>query len=274
LHLVSLPGPSTDATVVVTGASAGIGAELARQLAAKGHNVSLVARRRPQLNELAKELRELGVEADVHVCNLASDRARANLITKLREGDRRVAGVCNNAGFGTFGLFQDLDQERELEEVRLNVLALQELTGAFVPDMVKQGSGAILNVASIAAFQPIPANATYGATKAFVLSFSEAVHQDLAGTGVSCSVLCPGPVRTEFTEVSGIQETETTTPDFVWETADDVARVGIEAMEKGRRTVFPALTHRAIATGGRFAPRSLLLPLAGKFGFSRVAGES
>jgi short-subunit dehydrogenase len=272
---MSLPKPSQDSTVVITGASAGIGAELARQLAKKGHNVSLVARRKARLTELATELRDaFGIQADVHMSNLASDRARANLIAKLQEGERRVAGLCNNAGFGTFGLFQDLDQERELEEVRLNVLALHELTGAFVPDMVKRGSGAVLNVASIAAFQPLPSNGTYGATKAFVLSFSEAVHQDLAGTGVSCSVLCPGPVRTEFTEIAGVKETETTTPDFIWETAEDVARVGIEAMEKGRRTVFPALTHRAIATGGRFAPRSVLLPLAGKFGFNRLAGES
>jgi uncharacterized protein len=272
---VSLPAPTRDSTVLITGASAGIGAELARQLAAKGHNVSLVARRKARLNEMAQDLREaFGVEVDVHASNLASDRARTNLVTKLGDSGRHVAGLCNNAGFGTFGLFQDLDQERELEQIRLNVLALHELTGVFVPDMVKRGSGAVLNVASIAAFQPIPANATYGATKAFVLSLSEAVHQDLAGTGVSCSVLCPGPVLTEFAEVAGVKETESSTPDFIWETAEDVARVGIEAMEKGRRTVFPALTHRAIATGGRFAPRSLLLPLAGKFGFNRLAGES
>jgi uncharacterized protein len=268
---MSLPSPDPKATVLITGASAGIGMELARQLAARGHNVTLVARRKARLTELAEELRRAhGINADVHQCNLASDRARANLVAKLGDGDLRIDAVCNNAGFGTFGKFQELDFEREMEEVQLNVVALHELSGAFLDGMVKRQSGAILNVASIAGFQPLPSQATYGATKAFVVSFSEALHTDLAGTGVSCTALCPGPVRTEFVEVANMSQFENMGPDFVWKTPAEVARVGIEGMIKGKRIVFTGLAHLAVATGGRFAPRSVLLPLAGKFGLDRL----
>jgi short-subunit dehydrogenase len=268
---MSLPSPDPKATVLITGASAGIGTELARQLAARGHNVTLVARRKARLTELAEELRRAhGVTADVHQCNLASDRARGNLISKLREGKLRIDAVANNAGFSTFGKFHELELEHELEEVHLNVVALHELSGAFLKDMVARGAGAILNVASIAGFQPLPAQATYGATKAFAVSFSEALHTDLHGTGVSCTALCPGPVRTEFTQVAGMSHLDNTGPDFVWKTPAEVARVGIEGMVKGKRIVFTGFAHHAVATGGRFAPRSVLLPLAGKFGLDRL----
>src|SRR5439155_3540098 len=119
------------------------------------------------------------ITAEVRTCNLASDRARANLVAAVREGGREVVGVCNNAGFGSFGRFQELDLDREIEMVRTNVLALHHLTGAFLPGMVDRGTGAILNVASVAAFQPLPGNATYAATKAFVLSVTEALAADL-----------------------------------------------------------------------------------------------
>jgi short-subunit dehydrogenase len=267
---MSLPNPDANATVLITGASSGIGTELARQLAARGHNVTLVARRKARLQEVAEEVRRAhGVAAEVHACNLASDRARANLITKLSEGKLRIDAVCNNAGFGTFGKFQDLPLEREAEEVHLNVVALHELSGAFLDGMIKRQAGAILNVASIAGFQPLPSQATYGATKAFAVSFSEALHTDLNGTGVSCTALCPGPVRTEFVEVANMSQFENMGPDFVWKTPAEVARVGIEGMVKGKRIVFSGLAHAAVAASGRFAPRSVLLPLASRFGLDR-----
>jgi len=259
---MSLPSPDPQATVLITGASSGIGAELARQLGRRGHNLTLAARRKDRLEAVAEEIRaDSGVDVDVRKSDLSAQAQRTRLIKALLEGERHVAAVCNNAGYGTFGKFQDLDFDRELDEVRLNVVALHELTSAFLPGMLERRAGAILNVASIAGFQPLPTQATYGATKAFVVSFSEALHTDLGGTGVSCTVLCPGPVRTEFVEVAGMSEFENTGPDFVWAEAADVARAGIDGMARGKRVVFPAIAHQAVAMGGRFAPRTLLLPL-------------
>ncbi len=259
---MSLPAPSSSSTVLVTGASSGIGAGLARELARRGHGLTLVARRKERLTELAEECRSAhGVEVDVRAVDLGKPASRTRLVAALHAGEKTVVGVCNNAGFGSFGLFQKLDADNESDMVRLNVDAVHELTGAFLPDMVLRGAGAILNVGSVAGFQPLPGNATYAATKAFVNSFSEAVHTDLGGTGVSCSALCPGPVRTEFGEVAGAGEFGSG-PDFLWSEPADVARAGVEAMAKGTRMVIPGLSNRAAATGGRFAPRSVLLPLA------------
>ncbi|HVS28182.1 MAG TPA: SDR family oxidoreductase [Solirubrobacteraceae bacterium] len=264
---MSLPAPDPNSTVLITGASAGIGAELARQLAARGHSVAVVARRGQLLDELGEELRLAhGVSVDRHVCDLSDAAARQGLIAAVRAGERAVVGVCNNAGFGSFGSFWELPLEREVEEVALNVGALHELTGAFLPEMVSRGAGAILNVGSTAAFQPLPNNATYAATKAFVVSFSEAVHAELAGTGVSCTALCPGPVRTEFAASSGAGELEGAGPDFIWMSAADCARAGVEGMIAGKRSVVPQWTNKISATAGRLVPRSLLLPGLRRFG--------
>lgn len=263
---MSLPTADPQGTVLVTGASSGIGAELARQLAARGHNLTLTARRKDRLDALAKELRAAhGVTVDVRKADLSVQAQRTRLVNSLRDGERHVEAVCNNAGYGTYGRFQDLPFERELEEVRLNVLALHELTGTLLPGMLERRQGAILNVASIAGFQPLPNQATYGATKAFVVSFSEALHTDLAGTGVSCTVLCPGPVRTEFADVAEMAQFAQTGPDFVWLAADAVARTGIAGMVKGKRIVYPSLSHQAVAMSGRLSPRSLLLPVVDRF---------
>jgi short-subunit dehydrogenase len=270
---MSLPQPSPDATVLITGASAGIGCELARQLGARGHNLVLVARREDRLTALAEELRlGNGIVAEARACDLGDDEARSALISSLREGERHVAVVCNNAGYGSFGKFHELDLDGETGMVRLNVLALHELTGAFLPEMVRRGSGAILNVASVASFQPIPNNATYAATKAFVHSFSEAVSAELAGTGVSVTSLCPGPVETEFGAVAGVGDLESQMPGFMAQSAADVARAAIEGMVKGKRTVFPGMGPRLAGFGGRFVPRSALLPLAARLG-DRALGE-
>ncbi len=264
---MSLPAPSPDATVVITGASSGIGSELARQLAARGHNLVLVARREERLAELAEEVRLAhGVAAEVRACDLGDDDQRAQLIAALRAGERHLAGLCNNAGYGSFGRFHELELDRETGMVRLNVLALHELTGAFLPEMVRRGSGAILEVASVAAFQPIPNTATYAATKAFVHSFAEAVAAELHGTGVSVTSLCPGPVATEFGEAAGVGDKESQLPGFLAQRPEEVARTAIEAMEKGRRSVFPGMGPRVSAFGGRFAPRTALLPVMARVG--------
>ncbi len=249
-------------TVVITGASSGIGTELARQLAERGYNLTLVARRKDRLDELAADLRDTHeIVADVEPCDLGDQRKRESLIQKLRSGEREVVGLCNNAGFGNLGPFLDQDLASEVDVVRLNVGALHELTGAFLPRMVEQGSGAILNVASTAAFQPLPGFATYAATKAFVHSFSEAVHTELSGTGVSVTSLCPGFTRTEFGEVAGVGDDEDKLPDFTLMEADDVARQGLEGMLAGRRTVTPGLINKVTSTSGHYTPRSVLLPL-------------
>jgi len=258
---MSLPEPDPKSTVLITGASSGIGTELARQLAERGYNLFLVARRRGRLEELAGTLRARhGGAVEVDDAGVGDPAARDRLIATVREGERAVVGLCNNAGFSTYGRFQDIDLEREQEQVRVNIDAVHHLTGAFVRDMTGRGEGAVLNVASTAAFQPLPYQATYAATKAFVLAFSEAVHTDLKGTGVSCTALCPGPTRTEFTEVAGMTEFDKT-PDFFWQSAADVARDAILGMLEGRRTVVPGLANKASANAGRVAPRSLLLPV-------------
>lgn len=259
---MALPSPAPDTTVLITGASAGIGSELARQLGARGHDLTLVARREDRLRELAEEI---GARRDVHVevdpCDLGDAEARAALIGRVKRRKRVVVALCNNAGFGSFGRFWELPAEREAEEVRLNVQALHELTGAFLPDMVRRGAGAILNTGSVAGYQPTPLNATYAATKAFVNSFSEALHAELVRTGVSCTVLAPGPVKTEFAEQAGVGQFNGVGPGFLWGTPEQVAAAGIDGMVRGRRTVVPRPGDKLTAVMGRFTPRTVLLPI-------------
>lgn len=267
---MALPAPDPGALVLVTGASAGIGEQLARQLARRGHNLALVARREAELAALAAELHDAhGVSAHVLPCDLGDAAARAQLVEQIRARVDFVAGVCNNAGFGSFGRFHELDLEREALMVQVNVVALHELTGEFLAEMVRRGEGAILNVASIAGYQPIPGNATYAATKAFVQSFSEAIHAELAGTGVSVTTLNPGPVHTEFGTVAEVADAERRLPGFATVAPEDVAASAVQAMERGKRTVVPGLVTKALGLGGRFAPRTVLLPAA-----ARATGNS
>jgi uncharacterized protein len=259
---MALPAPSYGSTVLITGASSGIGADLARQFAERGYNVTLTARRRERLEGLADELREAhDIHVDVETCDLADAAARRRLADKLRSGEREVVGVCNNAGFGNLGNLLDQDLESETDVVRLNVEAVHELTGAFLPRMVEQGAGAVLNVASTAAFQPLPGFATYAASKAFVHSFSEAVHSELSGTGVSVTSLCPGFTRTEFEQAAGAEDAASKLPGFTWMESEDVARQAVEGMLAGKRTVVPGVLNKAVSTSGRYVPRTVLLPL-------------
>jgi uncharacterized protein len=168
--------------------------------------------------------------------------------------------LVNNAGFGSGGRFHELDLDTELRMVRTNVEAIVDLCGRYVPGMIERGRGAVLNVASTAAFQPIPRQATYCGTKAFVLAFTDSLHQELRGTGVSATALCPGPVRTEFVEVAEMGEVESTTPSFLWMSAEECAGIAIRGMERGRRVVVPGALNRLTAVSGHYTPRSVLLP--------------
>src|SRR5918912_774618 len=262
---MSLPPPSESSTCLVTGASSGIGVEFARELAKRGHGVTLVARRRERLTELAKELRaEHGVRAETVTCDLASAAARKRMVRTIADRGLDVEVVVNNAGFGSAGRFQALDAEAELTMVRTNVEAVVHLCSTYVPPMVDRGRGSILNVASVAAFQPVPRQSTYAATKAFVLSFTEGLHVDLKGTGVTATALCPGPTKTEFGDAAGIPDELFEIPGLVY-SAEEMAKAGVRAMERGRRAVIPGATNVVGAVGGRLMPRALVLPLIDRF---------
>jgi uncharacterized protein len=269
---MALPPPDSGSTCLVTGASSGIGAEFARQLAAQGHGVFLVARREDRLRDLAEEIeRNHGVRAEVAACDLLDPEDVAALPATVKERGLEVGVLVNNAGFSTVGDVH-ANPDRQLGMVRVNCDALVALTTAFLPGMVERGRGAVINVASVAAFQPLPSQAVYAATKAFVLSFSEAVSSELKGTGVTITALCPGPVATEFIEVAGFKKGMDELPSFIWSSAESVARSGIEGADKGKRVVVPGLANRATALLGQHAPHSVLLgPMAR--GYRRAIGE-
>jgi short-subunit dehydrogenase len=255
-----LPPPAPGSTALITGASSGIGVEIARSLASRGHAVTLVARRKERLEQLADQLRaDHGVSVDVIAADVADADARNELLSELERRGLTVEILVNNAGYGTGGRFHTLELEREVGMVRVNSEAIVALCGKFVPEMVKRGRGAVLNTASTIGFQPVVGEATYGATKAFALSFTEALHAELKGTGVTVTALCPGPVKTEFMDDPGVQEGAAALPGPMWVDASVVAERGVKALERGRRTVVPGILNRIGTFAGRHANRRLLL---------------
>jgi hypothetical protein len=242
--------------VVITGASSGIGEALARRIARDRRNLALVARRADRLDALAKELAGAhGVTAVAIPCDLMAEGGPAALVAELDRRGLEVEWLVNNAGFGTFGKFHTLPVERELDEIHLNVSAPVALTGLLVPGMIRRGRGAVINVASVAGFAPMGLNATYSATKAFLIAFSEALSVDLDGTGVQVLCVCPGFTRTEFQEKAQIDTTQV--PGFAWMTAAEVADQAIAAV--GKQTVLVnGFLNRMTAAGLRLAPRSLV----------------
>lgn len=257
---MSLPPPGPDRTAVVTGASSGIGAELARELTRRGHQVVLVARTESKLTELAGEL---GERAHVLATDLSDRAARAALAERIDALGLVPDILVNNAGLSTLGPVHRSDPAAELNVVEVDVAAVVDLCSRFLPAMVERGTGAVLNVASMAAFQPLPGQATYGAAKAFVLSYTHSLSGELTRTGVTVTALCPGPVDTGFGEAAGFDrhDFETSLPSFMWVSPQEVARAGIEGMDAGRVVVVPGALNRPAALFGRFAPRRLLVPL-------------
>src|SRR5215208_1583293 len=259
---MALPEPSTSSTALITGASAGIGEAIARELAGRGHGVTLVARREERLRSLATELSDrFGVRAEAIGVDLGSDTARADLPRRLDELGLGVEILVNNAGFGGGEDFAHTDRERLVSMVELNCLALLDLQAVYLPKMVERGRGAVINIASTAAFQPLPGAATYAATKAFVLSLSEAIHEELKGTGVTLTAVCPGPVKTEFAEAAGLEGADQV-PGMLWMSAESVAKQAVDAAADGKRAIIPGLLNRAGALTGQHAPRMLALPIA------------
>jgi uncharacterized protein len=259
---VSLPPPGEDTTCLITGASSGIGAELARGLASRGLGVTLVARRRPQLEALAAELADAyGVRTEVVSCDVANPRSRSRLFGELDTRGLEVEVLVNNAGFGSGGRFTELDPDKEASMVATNCEAVVALTRRFLPEMAERGRGAVLNLASLIAFQPVPFQATYGASKAFVLSFTDALHEEMRGTGVTLTAVCPGPVHTEFGELGGFGGADEKIPGPLWLDAERVARDALRAVEHGDRVVVPGPTNQLAALAGQHTPRFLLLPL-------------
>jgi uncharacterized protein len=231
-------------SVLITGASAGIGREFARQLAGHAGSFVLVARRRARLDELRDELTQLDPNLNVHIriTDLSDDRAVIDLCGWLEHEKIAVDLLINNAGLGDLGLFATSDLQRVREMMAVNVVALTVLTRLLLPGMIARKRGAILNVSSSAGFLPIAGFAVYAATKAYVTSFSEAIRAELHGTGVTVTSLCPGPVHTEFTDVahrSSAAAPEKSSPEFTHVSVEEVVRTALDAVERDKALVIP-----------------------------------
>jgi uncharacterized protein len=268
---LSLPEPHSTSAALVTGASSGIGSEIAKLLAARGYSLVLVARRKDRLTALADELAdEFGVRAETVAADLSKPASRNRIPARIEELGLEVEILINNAGFATGGEpFHEADPEREIEQVRVDVEAVVALTSAFLPPMVKRGRGAILNVASTAGMQPIPYSAGYSAAKAYVLTFSEAIYQEVRGRGVTVTALAPGPVDTDFWQVAGWEvqggkSFERAVPGTLISPAQ-AARAGVEGLEGGERVVVPGLHVRAAMLASRYIPHMIKLRALERF---------
>ena len=240
-------------TALVTGASSGIGEQFARQLAERGHDLVLVARRTERLERLAAEL---PTDTRVVSFDLASDAASVG--ERVRELGVDVDLLVNNAGFGTSGPFLEHDAARDAEQVRVNCEAVVTLCHAFLPAMVERRRGGIINVASTAGMQPIPYESVYAATKAFVISFTDALHSELRGTAIRVMSVNPGPVPTEWQEVAGYsQDRPAPAPGEI--APEQVVREALAAFERGRRLVIPGRTIRWFIRATRPSPRAIQL---------------
>jgi hypothetical protein len=245
----------------VTGASTGLGAVFATALARQQYDLTIVARSRDRLEALAERLRQShGVGVEVVVADLTQATA-LRTVEECVAGDHALELLVNNAGFGTTGPFATLDPDREEAEIRLNIMALVRLTHAALPGMIARGHGAIINVSSMAAFVPGPYDATYGATKAFVNSFTEALHEELRGTGVRVQALCPGFTHTEFQQRAGIDVAAI--PAFVWMTPEVVVEASLAALQRGEVVCVPGLRNRLLALLIGVVPRRLVRRVTG-----------
>jgi short-subunit dehydrogenase len=254
---VRLRKPRIKGTALITGASAGIGAELAKVFGEHKHDVILVARRQDSLEALAGQIEgRSGVRATVFPADLAQPGAPAELFEAIRGAELDVDILVNNAGFGLGGEFIETDLDTELRMIQVNVTALTYLTKLFLPPMVQRRSGGVLNVASTAAFQPGPLMSVYYASKAYVLSFTEAIAEELRDSGVVVTALCPGPTATEFAEIAHVGQSRL----FAFGTVADarsVAKFGYDSLQRGVRVAIPGTQNKLLAQARRVVPRGV-----------------
>jgi short-subunit dehydrogenase len=243
---------------LITGASAGLGAEFARQCAKRGEPLALAARRRERMEALGTEL---GGEVHIFAADLAEEGAAASLLAELEAEGLSVGTLINNAGFGLGGQFADRPLARLSEMIELNVRALTELCHLVLPAMRARGTGAILNVASTAAFQPGPNMAVYYATKAYVLSFTEALHHELKDKGIRVSALCPGPTHSEFSDVA---DSHSPTLEKMKMPAAPVVAAGLDGLDRNKAVVVPGLKNKIGAQMSRILPRSTMRNIIGR----------
>jgi short-subunit dehydrogenase len=265
------PKPAAKRRALVTGASSGIGEEFARQLAKKGYDVVLVARRRDRLEKLAAEFSQAqGTISEVLEADLGTTEGVISVEKRLAQGD--IDLVVNNAGFPTHGEFTSLPIHRELEEVDVNIKALVRLTHAALAPMVQRKRGTIINVGSTGSFQPVPYMSTYAATKAFVLHFSEGVHEEVKKQGVTVTCLCPGYVMTEFQQVAGLDRERM--PNRGRLTPAQVVVAALKGAAAGRAIVIPGAMNRTLVTGlVRMTPRFAVRRIAGSI-FKNAGGPN
>ena len=241
---------------LVTGASSGIGEAFVRRLAALGHDVVLVARREDRLRALASELSGQGVDVEVLAADLTTEEGVVSVEQRLTAPTKPVDLLVNNAGFGTSGVFAELALDRELEMIELNVVAVVRLTRAALDSMRGRGAGSIVNVASLASFQALPRNATYAATKAFVTSFTEALAEEMRGSGIRLQALCPGFTDTEFHATAAWSSGWL--PGCVWQSPEQVVEASLGALESGRVVVVPGLLNKVAVRASWLLPRKVV----------------
>ncbi len=248
-------------TVLITGATSGIGLELAKIFAQNGHNLILAARREQELGDVARQLMDqYKISAYVFPVDLSEAGAAENLYTKIKSQGLTVDILVNNAGFAEYGFFTDIALEKDLKVIQLNIVSPTALTKLALADMLYRHQGKILNVASTAAFQPGPLMAVYYATKAYVLSLDEALTNELAGTGITMTTLCPGPTKTGFQKQADMKGVRLVDPKNLM-SAKDVAQAGYKGLMRGKSIVIPGFKNKLLVQSLRIAPRKLVLKI-------------
>lgn len=266
-----VPAPSPDSRAVVTGASQGIGEALATELAARGHNLIITARRAEVLEQVAARIAgRYGVTVEVRAVDLADPQQRGALADEL--AGREISILCANAGTATFGPVANLDPAAEKAQVQLNVLGVHDLVLAVLPGMLARRSGGILISGSAAGNSPIPNNATYAASKAFANTFSESLRGELKSAGVHVTLLAPGPVRAEMPDPAEASLVDRLIPDFLWISVEHTAQLSLDGLERNKMRVVPGITSKAMSVASGYAPRAIVTPIVGAV-YKKLGGD-